>query len=128
MAKATKEVTEVTSEETIVDLEAKLKAAEETVVELNEINAQLESKIEEQELLLSKKDDKSSPAVKEKKKAALPSKSFKVDGEEHVFTVPQFTNPLNGHSVITAEEALKESKLLEHLVKNDCGVTKRKGS
>src|SRR6185437_720078 len=94
-----------TPEEKIADLEAQLKKAEETLVELNEINAQLESKIEEQELLLTKKDDKSLPAVKEKKKAALPSKSFKVDGEEHVFIVPQFTNPLNGHSVITAEEA-----------------------
>ena len=128
MAKSVKEPSEMTPEEKIIDLEAKVKEQETVINDLNEINAQLESKIEEQELLLSKKDDKSLPTVKEKKKSAIPSKSFKVDGEEHVFTVPQFTNPLNGHSVITAEEALKESALLEHLVKNDCGVTKRKGS
>lgn len=127
MAKATKE-SPATPEEQIAVLEAKVKEQEATIAELNEVNAALESKIEEQELLLSKNADKSSPAVKEKKKAGIPSKSFKVDGEEHVFTVPQFTNPLNGHSVITAEEALKESKLLEHLVKNNTGVTKRKGS
>lgn len=125
MAKGTKEVTEVTQEEKIAALEAKVKEQQDSLIELNEINVALENKLEEQELLLSKS---AVPVVKEKKKSAIPSKSFKVDGEEHVFIVPQFTNPLNGHTVITAEEALKEKDLLDHLVKNDCGVTKRKDS
>ncbi len=125
MAKAIPE--NQTPEEKIADLEAKVKEQEGTIAELNEVNATLESKIEELELLLNKKGD-TMPAVKEKKKAVIPSKSFKVDGEEHVFTVPQFTNPLDKHSVITAEEALTSKELLQHLVKNNTGVTKRKGS
>ncbi len=126
MAKATNE--NPTPEEIIADLEAKVKEQEGTIAELNEVNATLESKIEEQEILLAAKGDKAAPAVKEKKKAGIPSKSFKVDGEEHVFTVPQFTNPLDNHSVITAEEALTNKDLLAHLVKNNTGITKRKGS
>jgi len=128
MAKATKETGSATPEEKVALLEAKIKEQEAAIVELNEINVQLQNTIEEQEILLSKKGDKSLPAVKEKKKASIPSKSFKVDGEDHVFVVPQFTNPLDGHAVITAEEALTNKDLLEHLVKNNTGITKRKGS
>lgn len=116
-----------TPEEKVASLEATIKDLEANLDELNVVNNQLSEKIEEQEVLLAKKVDKGSPAVKEKKKATIPTKSFKVGKEEHVFTVPQFTNPLSNHSVITAEEALTNPKLLEHLVNNNCGVTKRKG-
>jgi len=115
-------------EEKIAALEATIKALEINLEELNIVNNQLSDKIEEQEVLLAKKGDKSAPVAKEKKKATIPTKSFKVGKEEHVFTVPQFTNPLAGHAVITAEEALTNPELLEHLVKNNCGVTKRKGA
>lgn len=117
---------DVTPEEKIAALEETIKQQEETIVELNEVNAQLEKTIEEQELLLGKTGEKSLPVAK--KKPVIPSQSFKVDGEEYVFTVPQFTNPLDRHSLITAEEALTNKDLLAHLVKNNTGIAKRKAS
>lgn len=101
---------ESTPEEKIAELQKQLE-------ESNEINFLLQEKIDELEAAPSGK--------KEEIKTVLPTKPFKVGNDEYVFTVPKFTNPLEGHSVITAEEALTNEKLLKYLVANDCGVTKK---
>lgn len=121
-----KENEEIVSAAVQSAFDAKVKEYEMCIEELNIVNNQLQEKIEEQELLLANKDS-NEPAAKEKKKPVIPSKSFKVDKEEYVFTIPHFTNPLAGHSVITAEEALTNKELLEYLAKNDTGIIKRKG-
>ena len=125
---------EITPEQKIADLEKQLadsqanekslteqlSEAETNMEELNTINNDLMEKIEQIEAA-------SPEAAKEAVagKATIPEESFKVGKQSHVFIVPKFTNPLDGHNVITATEALTNKELLEYLVKNDCGVTKR---
>lgn len=114
----------VTPEEKIAVLEQTVKDLETNLEELSIVNNQLSDKIEEQEVLLAAKGDKSAPVAK--KKAAIPSKSFKVGNKSFVFVLAQFTNPQDNHAVITAEEALTDEKLLTYLATHDCGVVKEK--
>jgi hypothetical protein len=111
------------------------------------INADLQNRIEELEFKLAQKGV--IPVPVEAVKAPIPEKGFKVkfttedlvDPDdpknkrdhsdktgEYVFTIPKFSNPLAGHSVITAEEALTNKELLDHLVKEGFGGIKRKGA
>ena len=105
-------------------LKTTIKENETNLDELNSVNNDLQNSIDDLERKLGNEDDE----VAEEKKAVIPTKSFKVGNETHVFNVPQFTNPLDGGQVITAEEALTNPELLEYLVTNGCGVTNRKGA
>lgn len=114
-----------TSEEKITRLETELAQSQKSLEALNAVNNDLQNTIEEMELASSNSTEIF--AKKVAPKVVLPTKSFKVDGVDYVFTVPQFTNPLKSHSTITAEQALTDKELLSYLVSNDCGLTKRKG-
>ena len=91
----------------------------------NQINADLQNHVEELELKLAKRGDVA-PKDAVADVPTIPTKSFKHEGEEYVFTAPKFTNPLNGHQHITAEEALHDKDLLAHLVTEKTGVIMRK--
>lgn len=117
MAKAKK-----TTEAPTVDLNAVIKEKDEQINALLQINEDLQRSLEEIE-------ETRTPGIPPKKKpAVIPSKSFKVGKGEYVFIVPQFTNPLDGHTIVTAEEALTNKDLLAHLAENETGITKIKGS
>jgi len=108
-------------EQQIDSLKKEVKQQQEVINELNEVNATLQDKIEELEMQIEN-GNKSLPT---EKKPVLPGKTFKVNGEEHVFIVPQFTNPLDGNLKISAEEALTDPELLKYIVEHDCGLTKK---
>lgn len=101
-------------------LTAQLSEAETNMEELNTINNDLIERIEQLEGAMP---EAAKEAVAET--VTIPAESFKVGKQSHVFIVPKFTNPLDGHAVITATEALTNPELLKYLVENDCGVTKR---
>lgn len=106
------------SKEAEKHLEKQLADADGTLEELNAVNNNLMEKIEEMEAAAGA--GKPTAITNQ-----IPDKSFKVGKTAYVFTVPQFTNPLDGHSIITAKEALTNKELQEYLVENECGVTKR---
>lgn len=100
-------------------LVSQLKDADASIEELSAVNEALQESIEEN-------DATGKEVATKKKKVDIPTKSFKVGKQDYVFTVPQFTNPLAGHAVITAKEALTNDELLKYLIENDCGVAERK--
>lgn len=100
------------------------------------VNSDLQARVEVLELAQASNGVVSKP---EAAKPKIPEKSFKVKFEgadkdfgelngEYLFTIPRFTNPLDSNSPVTAEEALTNKDLLQHLVKIGFGGIKRKGA
>lgn len=92
----------------ITNLEAK-------VTDLEAINAELSQEV----AALSK----SSEGVPRQKEASpLPTKSFKVEGEDYLFVIPQFRDPRDHNKIIKASEAITDKDLCEYLAKNKISV------
>ncbi len=105
---------------------ATIKNQQEELEVVNQVNADLQEKLEEMELKAVKSSDKPLAEVA-KKKLVIPEKTFTVGGEDYRFIIPQFTNPMNKHGQITAEEAMTDQDLLNHLVEINFGGIVRAG-
>lgn len=82
------------------------------------VNDELTAKIEE----LSKAPAQVASASTEIKALTLPKDTFEVDGVKYQFVSPVF---MRQKQRVTAQEALKDSKLLEELVKAGSGSIKK---
>jgi len=121
------------SKDELKELRDKLKDANEALLEKDQqlkdamtANEGLQEKLEELEQQLEATAKAGKPiAPVPQPKPQIPTKSFKVEKEEYLFTVPAFH--LDGKRVL-ASEALTNPDLLKHLVEIGFGGIKRKGA